>query len=290
MIDYAVVTAARNEGANLRRLGKSLADQHVRPSAWVIVENDSTDDTLAIATELARTNNWIRVISLAERSDGTRGAPIVRALRAGLESLGNLPEIIVNVDADVSFGADFFERLLNEFASEPRLGIASGSAFEMKSGDWAQVFTTRTSVWGATRAWRRRCLEDVLPLEERVGWDGIDECKANARGWQTRTFLDLAFFHHRPEGSRDGSLWQTWQAQGEVAHYLSYRPSYLLARVLFRVMRHPAAAAMLWGYGRCVLRREARCTDLPARAYLRSQQSWRKLPMRLREARGLPAT
>ena len=138
MIDYAVVTAARNEGANLRRLGKSLADQHVRPSAWVIVENDSTDDTLAIATELARTNNWIRVISLAERSDGTRGAPIVRALRAGLESLGNLPEIIVNVDA----------------TSSPR-GVSSGSL--ASAGEWPRNSkTARTCTAERRRRQRSR--------------------------------------------------------------------------------------------------------------------------------------
>ena len=38
---------------------------------------------------------------------------------------------------------------------------------------------TGSTVWGATRAYRWECLQQVLPLEERLGWDGIDEFKAN---------------------------------------------------------------------------------------------------------------
>ena len=46
---------------------------------------------------------------------------------------------------------------------------------------------TGSTVWGATRAYRWECLQRVLPLEERLGWDGIDEFKANALGWRTET-------------------------------------------------------------------------------------------------------
>ena len=46
---------------------------------------------------------------------------------------------------------------------------------------------------------------DVLPLEHRMGWDGVDEFRANARGWKTRTFKEFAFRHHRREGERDGA-------------------------------------------------------------------------------------
>ena len=52
----------------------------------------------------------------------------------------------------------------------------------MEDGRWRERHLTGSTVWGATRAYRRACLDDGLPFEERLGWDGIDEFKANARG------------------------------------------------------------------------------------------------------------
>ena len=43
---------------------------------------------------------------------------------------------------------------------------------------------------------------------------------------------------------------------------------------------------MIGGYHRRPLRREPRCADAAARAYLRRQQSLRRLPLRAREALG----
>ena len=169
-----------------------------------------------------------------------------------------------------------------------RLGIASGSAWELDDDEvWRQRFVTGGTVWGATRAYRWACLQDVLPLEARHGWDGIDQLKARARGWQTRTLTDLPFRHHRPEGHHDGSTWAHWLANGDTAHFMGYRLWYLLARTLHQVRRDRAAFGLLFGYASAALRRSARLEDPDARAVLRKDQSFRKLLDRRREALGL---
>ena len=61
---YTVVTPAHNEEAHLQSLCESLSGQTLRPSRWVIVENGSTDATLAIASELAAGRPWIDVRSI----------------------------------------------------------------------------------------------------------------------------------------------------------------------------------------------------------------------------------
>ena len=48
-LGYAVVTPARNEAAHLRRLADSLTGQALKPDAWVIVDDRSTDGTEALA-------------------------------------------------------------------------------------------------------------------------------------------------------------------------------------------------------------------------------------------------
>lgn len=285
---YAVVTPARDEAANLARLASSLAAQTVRAQAWIIVDNGSTDGTLDLARDLAGRHDWIEALSVPGSPSADRGAPVVRALSAGIDAVAaTRPDVVVNVDADVSFEADYFERLLGRFRADPLLGIASGSAFELERGTWRQRHVTGTTVWGASRAYRWECLQQILPFEERVAWDGVDEFKANARGWRTIAFEDLPFFHHRIEGQRDGSAWRARTNQGRAAYFLGYRAWYLMLRALWHSRRDPAAIAMIGGFAAAVAAREGRCGDAPARAYLRRQQSLRSLPLRAVEAIGL---
>lgn len=286
-LSYTVVTPSRNEAANLPRLAHALATQTRKPQAWIIVDSGSTDGTRTVAETLAREHDWVQVRTLAAADRAGRGAPIVRALTAGIESLDATPDILVNVDADVSMSRDYFSCLLAAFEHDAALGIASGSAHELRRGAWKQQHCTRGSVWGASRAYRWECLQAVLPFEERIGWDGIDELKANARGWTTRTLADLPFLHHRREGERDGRRVRRWVAQGELAHFMGYRLSYFFFRALFRAATDPAALAMLAGYFGSAARRAPRCKDESARTYLRAQQQLRRLPLRAREALGL---
>ena len=232
MRSYAIITPVRDEADNLPRLASCLASQTIRPTAWYIVDNGSDDGTLELAEGIAAEHDWVHVLSIPGATAAVRGAPIVRALHAAIGELaGDPPEIAVNVDADISMEHDYFELLLARFDADSSLGIASGSAFELQGGTWRQRHVTGSTVWGASRAYRWECLQEILPLEERVAWDGIDEFKANARGWTHDAFEELPFRHHRKEGERDGSTWRARCNQGHAAYYVGYRPWYLVLRV-----------------------------------------------------------
>jgi poly-beta-1,6-N-acetyl-D-glucosamine synthase len=283
---YAVVTPARDEADNLRRLASSLALQSVLPTRWVIVDDGSTDETPQVIRELEKAHDWIRGMEGRPLPHIERGGPIVRAFQIGLGSLvGVDPDVVVKVDADVSFDNDYFERLLGEFSRDGRLGIASGAAWELQGGTWVRQHMTGDSVWGAARAYRRACLDAVLPLEERMGWDGIDAYKALLAGWSTRTIEDLPFRHHRLEGERDGARRRAWAAQGRASYFMGYRFPYLAARALHRSAEERAALAMVPAYLAAWARREPRCADEGVRALIRREQGLLSLPARIREAR-----
>jgi glycosyltransferase involved in cell wall biosynthesis len=288
MSGYAVVTPAWNEADNLPRLAERLAGQTLHPTAWVIVDTGSTDTTRDLVDRLAGEHAWIRGIAL-EPGAAARGGPVVRAFTAGLIELRDeLPEVVVKLDADLDFEDDYFERLVDAFAANPALGIASGLCYEQVEGEWRPGFGTRSHVWGASRAYRRECLREVLPLEERQGWDEIDAIKAQLRGWEVGTLFELPFRHLRPEGGRDGGR-KRWFDQGDTARYMGYRFSYLVARALFRARHDPAALAMVPGYVGASLRRAPVLPDREARAYVRRAQRLRELRLRAREARGTTA-
>ena len=122
-----------------------------------------------------------------------------------------------------------------------------------------------------------------MPLEQRMGWDGIDEIKATTRAWRTTSFKHLPFLHHRSLAAREQAV-STWRAQGDMAHYMGYRPSYLVARALYRAAGEPRALAMIWGYAEALLARRPQCSDPAVLDWLRAEQRLRRLPLR---ARGL---
>lgn len=286
MTAYAIITPIRNEAATLARLVDSVAAQTWLPDTWLLVENGSTDGTPDVARELIRDHPWIRLVEAPAREHRERGAPIVEAFHVGIGELGKLPDAVALLDADITLPTDYFERLRDELSREETLGIVSGTCYELVAAAWTERYTTGTFVWGAARLYRRSCLEQVLPLEPRTGWDAIDVAEANALGWTTALFPDVPFHHHRPEGSRERTQWSSWAAQGRVSHFLGYRPSYLVARALFRAPRDPAALGLVAGYGGSVLRRSPMCSKPGVRAWVREQQRLRHLATRASEARG----
>lgn len=283
MLDYAIVTPARDEEALLPELATSVLAQTVLPRSWVIVDNGSTDTTYTIGQRLSGEHEWITCL----RTDGSqrprRGGPVVEAFEAGLDELGELPAVIVKLDADARIPPDYFERLLSAFEQDPGLGLASGTRLEPDGTDWRIRRVTGTMVRAQARAYRRDCLRGVLPLERCVGWDHVDQLKAQARGWRSTEIGDLFFQHVRPDGARDGGDY--WSLQGAAAHYLGYRPTYVLLRGLHRFRGDPKAMRMVSAYLRDTVRRAPRCADRWVVAKTREQQRLSNLPERMRELR-----
>ena len=284
-LTYALITPVRDEAEALPRLAESVFAQSALPQAWVIVDTGSNDETPEIANDLAAQATFVTTTSLGE-AVLARGGPIVRAFSHGLNFVVPKTDVVVKLDADVTFPRDFFDKLLREFANNDRLGIASGATHEWERGGWNQQYGTDDFVAGQCRLYRWDCLHEILPLEERIGWDGLDLVRARIGGWTTHQFRDVPFHHHRTVGARERSQARSWYVMGDAMHYMGYRPYYTVVAAIFNARRDVYALMSAVGFAAAALKRKPRHADPRVIAYVRKQQRLRVLPQRIAEKFG----
>jgi glycosyltransferase involved in cell wall biosynthesis len=130
---YIVITPARNEEEFIELTLKAVVSQIIRPLKWVIVSDGSTDGTNDIVRTYAAANPWIELLQMPERK-GRDFAGKVHAFNSGYRKVGEMEyEVIVSLDADISFEEDYFSYLLTRLAEDPELGLV-GTPFREKSG------------------------------------------------------------------------------------------------------------------------------------------------------------
>ena len=107
-----VVIPCLNDATALAACLSSLARQTVSPYETVVVDNNSTDSSAAVARSFGA-----RVVFEAEP-----GIPAAAA--AGYDAATG--DIIARCDADCILPADWLQRIADSFAAEPSLGALSG--------------------------------------------------------------------------------------------------------------------------------------------------------------------
>ncbi|MBP1658841.1 MAG: glycosyl transferase family 2 [Candidatus Aminicenantes bacterium] len=259
-----LITPARNESANIDRLLAAVTAQTVPPRRWIIVDDGSTDDTAERVRAYLPRFPWIELVSRREDRDRSFAAK-VDGFNAGYErAKRHAFDIVGNLDADVSFEADYLEFLLGRFAADPSLGVA-GTPFVEDSGynTITDSFEGERHVAGGCQLFRRRCFEEIggYVANPKGGIDWIAVTSARMKGWTTRSFRERSFHHHRSLGTGEGSPLAALFDYGRKDFYLGNHPLWEMLRVLYRMGRRPyllGGLVLLTGYVRQALLREDR--------------------------------
>lgn len=283
---YAIVTPARNEEGVIERTIESVLAQTEPPSAWIIADDASTDDTAAVVQRYADSVDFMRLLRIGDsrgvdgdttHPDRLRWAAEAIAFNRGVAEL-NLDDydFIVKLDGDLAFGPDFFSSLLDEFARDSQLGLAGGYCYALFGGKRVLEWVPETHVRGATKMYRVACFRAIGGIEPVYAWDTIDELRAQMRGWRTRSF-PYPVDHLRPTGSKNGQM-RGEARMGRGAYLLGYHPLFLLARAFKLAFVKPyvlGAMAFLLGYLGAMIERPPKSADDELITYLRKQQMTR---------------
>jgi glycosyltransferase involved in cell wall biosynthesis len=290
---YVVVTPARDEEETLPHTIESMRAQRIPPTRWIIVDDGSTDRTLEIARAAERELPWLEVITRQNRGHRALGGGVVDTFDEGFERLAGVDwDFVVKLDADLSFEPDYFERLLQRFDENPRLGMASGKTYLMEDGHKRIEWCHDEHVRGPAKMYRAECYEEIGGLVAVRGWDMIDETRAQMGGWETRSYTEIELIHHRPIDGRQSNVLSSRYKMGELYHFLGYHPLYHLARSLRSAVQDfpivVGGIALLLGYLSASLRGRPRYDEDYVR-FVREKQMQRfsleHLKTYLRESR-----
>ncbi len=290
---YVLMTAARDERPRLPALLAAIEAQEQAPALWLLVDDRSTDGTGQWLQDVAASRPWLLSCTAPETDDEYFGDHVAKLKRWGLEQLlahaadrGVEPAVVGVLDADITIGPEHYRALLEAFARDPRLGVASSRLRSLGGSDDRPERSLRTDLpRGATQTFRRECLAAIGGLPPYCGYDGAANVKARLAGWTCQELQDVVARHDRPTGGRFG-LGAGFARKGRYAWFLGHHPGLVALRVAAYATWSPRpSAGFARGWLGAALRGAPRCPDLEVRDYYRNERIWEYVPARLRRAR-----
>jgi len=291
---YVLVTPAHNEAALIERTIQSVIAQTLLPRRWIIVSDGSTDGTDDIVRRYQAGRPWLELVRLPPRTTRDFAAK-VRAFNAGYEQLRSTGfDIVGNVDADVSFGPDYFAFLAGRFEALPELGVAGTHYIEGDFHSYADSYIDEHHVNGQCQLFRRACFEEIggyVPIAGG-GIDWVAVRTARMKGWLTQSFAGPVFEHHRKMGTASSSELRARFHYGRKDYFLGGHPLWQLLRGTFQMTRKPyvlGGLGLLAGYFSCWIAGRPRAVSAELMAFHRQDQMHRLkalLRRRLRLGRG----
>ena len=277
---YVIITPARNEARFIEQTLRSVTQQTVLPGKWVIVSDGSTDDTDKIVGGYASRYPWIELVRLPERRE-RNFAGKVHAFNAGYAKAKDIAhDVVVSLDADISFDPDYFAFLLGKLASDPALGLVGTPFQELSGQQYDYRFVSIEHVSGACQVFRRECFESIGGYVPVKGGsiDHIAVLTSRMNGWKTRSFTEKVCLHHREMGTAQQGLLGSRFKIGIKDYKIGNHPLWELFRVGYQMSLPPrflGGIALGAGYCSAFVRRNDRVVSNELMRFHRGEQMQR---------------
>lgn len=206
---YVAVTTAKNEQCSIEKTIDSVLNQSHPPLTYVVVDDNSRDDTLLIIKQKPVIPVHIKKLALPVRSYN-----MLRGLLVGIDrATKEFPSwnFLLKVDADTILPENYVEKLMSKLLKNNKIGIASGVMNNR--------LLRKTRPSDGAKIYRRECWDEIKGLDFVVGWDTHATLKAMKEGWITRAFPDISYLEKRE--SKKKSL-KSWMQIGFNRYYLGF--------------------------------------------------------------------
>lgn len=278
MNKYVIIAPVRNEEEYIERTILSVVNQTIRPAEFIIVNDGSTDRTRKIIERFLPSNPWMHIMDRPPK-EHSPGGGVVNAFYEGYNNIQTSDwDFVIKLDGDLEFENDYFEFLLKKFEEDPKLGMASGTTYLLKHGKLVMDIMPDDHVRGPAKMYKRACWDEIGGLPSVLGWDTLDELKAQVMGWKTRSYKDLVLIHYKPIGYKQKKIVKREVKAGERQHYLGYLPAFAITRGFYRMLQKPyfiAGLLNIYGFIKAEIDGSDQITDTDIKRHLRKKQKER---------------
>lgn len=220
-MDYYIIIPAYNEEQFIELTLQSIVSQTILPKKIIIVDDNSTDSTYALAEKFAKKFTFISVLKNNSEAIHLPGSKVINAFNKGLSQLDDMYDVIIKLDADLILPLNYFETILNHFKSDTAIGMVGGFAYIEKEGKWIlENLTDKDHIRGAFKAYRKETFKQIGGLKAAMGWDTVDELLCKFYNWKVVTDESLQVKHLKPTGANYNKTAR--YKQGEAFYCLGY--------------------------------------------------------------------
>ena len=196
-----IVIPAHNEEEHIAKTLESLVNQQLKPAQVIVVNDNSTDRTAAVANDFIQHHHWINLIHKKSSDEHLPGAKIIAAFYEGYEVLDEDYDIICKFDADIVFEKNYLYQLSQYFKENDRLGMVAGQCYIQKNDRWVlENLSKDEHIRGSLKAYRKACFLEIGKIAKSIGWDTLDELMAQYYGWKLKVDPSLKVKHLKPTG------------------------------------------------------------------------------------------
>ena len=202
---YILITAAYNEEKYIRGTIESVINQKRPPEQWVIVNDGSTDETEKIIKEYLDDFKPLTLVKInnkekKESNLGKVSRHVVACVKDALTHITvNDYQLIGILDSDITFGADYYDAIINKFSENNKLGLGGGFVYNVDGKKKMPFYENRELVSGAIQLFRKECWNEIKGLYPGGHHDYFAIISCKMYGWEVKSFPDpeLEVYHHK---------------------------------------------------------------------------------------------
>jgi biofilm PGA synthesis N-glycosyltransferase PgaC len=280
---YVLITAAYNEEKQIEQTIKSVLQQKILPKRWIIISDGSTDKTDSIIKNYASRYPFIiydrqeKIQSSNSIIDQTSYAK-ARVMNRAIHHLKNINyDFIGNLDADITFGPEYYESIIEKMNANTRLGIAGGGAYNiLKDGTLSRGgFIQPDFVGGPVQFLRIGCFKDIDRYPSYGHDDVLTTCIARMKGWEVRCFPEIRAYHHGMPGNSIREKVPICFRMGQMDYIMGALYLFMIGRCLIRMFQKPyvlAGLSMFAGFCWAAIKKKKSRIPEDLKRFLRTDQ------------------
>lgn len=249
---YIIITPCKNEANSLHDLFKSVIDQTIKPSLWVIVNDGSQDDSRSIILKYCDKYSWIKMVDLPERPRDSfyRYSEVCKVGFDYVVKFAKKENIdfqfIGLIDADLIIEKLLFEKLIIRLKEIANLGLVSGGIYyKIKN---KMILEKNKEIFGAPRLWKKQCFLDTGGYQVTTTPDVVSNIKCIVNGWDILQVKDAQAIQIRKTFSAEGLL-KGWYRNGVSQYIVGFHPIFAFLKSIKRCFIKPYYTGIAYFFG-----------------------------------------